>query len=413
MHTDVRRRTTQAFTALAASACFLFTLIAIVAGNVSAESEVALSRAATCDTSQQIADANIACPVPMPGDGKAAATTPALPVYPRYAHAVAGAGGGLATVLLLHPLDTLKTRLQSDAASRRSGALQVLRGILATDGPIALYRGAVPAVIGSVSSWAFYMHWFHSARSVISSHVTGRPSPLTDFLAGTSAGMLTAVATNPIWVVKVRLQLQQQQQRQGMMTVAKSVATTATTASKAVAERAHPPHVFYSGFLHGMQCIVRDEGVRGLYKGLGPSLWLVSHGAIQFTLYEQFKTMLVDASERSAGSNDVSDKQTRSVSVRESLLASTGSKVVAATLTYPLQLVRTRMQEVGASSSRYGDFASGTVRILRTEGVRGFYRGLGTNIARVMPQSAVTFVTYEQILRLCKYAHDQTGSPTS
>jgi solute carrier family 25 (mitochondrial folate transporter), member 32 len=333
-----------------------------------------------------------------PSQAAAPAADASALVYPRYAHAVAGAGGGLATVMLLHPLDTLKTRLQSDAVSRRTGALRVLRGILLREGPAALYRGSVPAAIGSVASWAFYMHWFHAARGVMAVRQTGAPpSAGADFLAGTSAGLLTAIATNPIWVVKVRLQLQ------------RSRGVAAGTAAGPTAA------IAYSGFLHGLRCIAREEGVRGLYRGLGPSLWLVSHGAIQFTLYERFKAALVARASSSAsvaGAERRADA-TAGPSVRDSLVASTGSKLVAAAATYPIQLVRTRMQELGAGGDRYGDLVSGFARVLRLEGPRGLYRGLGANVARVMPQSAVTFVTYEQILKLCVYASSRPSSPVS
>lgn len=311
---------------------------------------------------------------------------------PRYAHAIAGAGGGLATVLALHPVDTLKTRLQSDAASRRIGALRVMRGIVVLEGPRALYRGAVPAMVGSVTSWAFYMHWFHTVRGLISTRITGAPpSAGTDFLAGTSAGLLTALGTNPIWVVKVRLQLQ------------RGAAVPAGVQSAGTAA--------YAGMVDGFRSIVRDEGMRGLYKGLGPSLWLVSHGAIQFTLYEQFKTVLAGYSAPSRLGTDCESgdncPQPAGTSVRDSLVASTGSKLIAAAATYPLQLVRTRMQERGAGGERYGSFVAGVSRVARTEGVRGFYRGFATNVARVMPQSAVTFVTYEQILKLCRALNEK------
>jgi hypothetical protein len=110
--------------------------------------------------------------------------------------------------------------------------------------------------------------------------------------------------------------------------------------------------IVYSGFLQGINCIARDEGVRGLYKALDLSLWLVSHGAIQFTPYERFRHLL---SESSLIDNDKRSKDSgpASVSVRDSFLASTGSKLLAAMLTYPLQLVRTRIQEVDAGSGRY------------------------------------------------------------
>jgi solute carrier family 25 (mitochondrial folate transporter), member 32 len=318
-------------------------------------------------------------------------------LYPRYAHAIAGAGGGLATVLALHPVDTLKTRLQSDAASRRIGALRVMRGIVLLEGPRALYRGSIPAMVGSVASWAFYMHWFHSVRGVISSRLAGAPpSAGTDFLAGTSAGLLTALGTNPIWVVKVRLQLQRGPAvHQGLAAAAGSTGTA------------------YTGMLHGFRCILRDEGVTGLYKGLGPSLWLVSHGAIQFTLYEQFKTALVSLSSNSSSRPDEDGASSSGTSVRDSLLASTASKLVAAAATYPLQLVRTRMQERGAGGDRYGTFFAGFSRVLRIEGPRGFYRGFAANVARVLPQSAVTFVTYEQIMNLCAFLNAKYGSSES
>lgn len=282
------------------------------------------------------------------------------PSLPAFAHALAGASGGFASVLLLHPLDTLKTNLQSDASPSPS-TRRALRALLASGGVPALYRGAAPALVGAGASWAFYMQFFHFLRGT-----SAVPNAASDFLAGSTAGLLTALATNPVWVVKVRLQLQ-----------------------RAAGGPAAP---VYGGMFDAFVRIGRDEGLRGLYKGLGPSLWLVSHGAIQFTLYEQFKSALRLRRE--------SDEE--GTSVQDSLVASTASKLAAAVATYPLQLVRTRMQEVGGGR-KYASMGEGFLRVVRAEGLRGLYRGLGANVARVMPQSAVTFVTYEQVLKLCSY----------
>lgn len=326
-------------------------------------------------------------------------------VAPRYAQALAGAGGGLATVLLLHPLDTLKTRLQSDDAVRRTGAIRVLRGVVLREGFRALYSGAVPAVVGGVTSWAFYMQWFHGVRHGVAVAVGGegaKTGAVSDFISATSAGIVTAAATNPIWVVKVRLQLQRQHVRDAAV-AASAVATAAagevaaggngasaaSSSASAVAKAAAARTTPYTGFLHGLVSIAREEGVRGLYKGLVPSLWLVSHGAIQFAVYERLKVLLAPA-------------PSASPSVQVSLIASTTSKLSAAIITYPLQLVRTRMQEAGASRLRYGTLLRGFGVVMREDGFRGLYRGLGANLVRVLPQTAVTFVTYEQILRICR-----------
>lgn len=67
--------------------------------------------------------------------------------------------------------------------------------------------------------------------------------------------------TNPIWVVKTRLQLQRGGIRRG--SIPKGSPVTGSTAQ-------------YRGFLDGVRKIALEEGVRGLYKGLGPSLVMVA-----------------------------------------------------------------------------------------------------------------------------------------
>jgi solute carrier family 25 folate transporter 32 len=72
--------------------------------------------------------------------------------------------------------------------------------------------------------------------------------------------------TNPIWLVKTRMALQR----------------TAPT----------PGIVPYKGLADALARIWREEGVRGYYKGIGPSLLLqTSHGAIQFAVYEELKQL--------------------------------------------------------------------------------------------------------------------------
>lgn len=250
---------------------------------------------------------------------------------------------------------------KSSLLTHRGEALLAFRSIVVREGFPALYRGVIPAAVGSVLSWAFYFHWFHRAINVISPRVTNETG--AHLMAGTVAGLVTSLATNPIWVVKVRLQLQGR-------------------------DKVSRP---YAGFMDGLVSIAREEGVRGLYKGIGPSILLVSHGAVQFTMYERFKEVLRRRHARVESGTTIKD----------SLIASTASKLMASVATYPMQVARTRMQERFADGRRYGRLDTALLYIFRTEGVRGLYRGLSANVMRVTPQAAVTFVTYEQILRLC------------
>jgi solute carrier family 25 folate transporter 32 len=73
--------------------------------------------------------------------------------------------------------------------------------------------------------------------------------------------------------------------------------------------------------------IAKHEGIRGFYKGLGPSLIGVSHVAIQFPLYERLKTLLAS-------------NQSETTSI---LLASSISKMVASTTTYPHEVLSFRI----------------------------------------------------------------------
>lgn len=321
----------------------------------------------------------------------ASSTSGASSTLPPYAHALAGGGAGLATVALLHPLDTLRTHMQSSnmvlsSPSQPSSRVpfSILRSIISRHGVSSLYSGLAPASLGSVVSLACYFHMFQRARSVISPYL--HQTTVAHLISGAAAGVMTSIATNPIWVVKVRLQLQSEQ----------------------VAHRSGLKP--YTGLINGLVTIAREEGVIGLYRGLAPSLWLVSHGALQFTLYEMIKSELDqnrhqknESSKSSLVRAQFDSQRGKAASVSDALVASTASKIVASVSTYPLQVARTRMQERLVDGTKYGSFQRALWSIATKEGIAGLYRGLLTNIMRVTPQAAVTFVTYEQILKV--WAH--------
>jgi solute carrier family 25 folate transporter 32 len=51
-------------------------------------------------------------------------------------------------------------------------------------------------------------------------------------------------------------------------------------------------HYYYFSVFHGLRSMMKEEGWKALYKGLGPSLLGISHVAVQFPLYEQLKLLL-------------------------------------------------------------------------------------------------------------------------
>ena len=180
------------------------------------------------------------------------------------------------------------------------------------------------------------------------------------------AGATSTTCTSPMWVVKTRTMLQ--------------------TASV-------PKHELYRHTFDAFVKIYRSEGMMAFYKGLLPSLLGVFHVVVQFPLYEHFKSMTSEF------------KRGDALSPGSILLCSGGSKMLASIATYPHEVLRTRLQMVpkctthnGVVMRQYSGFIQTFVSILRYEGISGFYRGMGVNLVRTVPNSGLTILTYEVIM---------------
>lgn len=183
--------------------------------------------------------------------------------------------------------------------------------------------------------------------------------------------MLTALCTNPIWVIKTRM-----------------LSTSAT----------HPGA--YQSIVDGATQIYRAEGVAGFYRGLVPSLFGVTHGAIQFMAYEQLK--IYRARTLTGGQKDLG--------ASDFLILSGLAKVIAGSSTYPYQVVRARLQMYDADST-YKSARDVVSQVWRKEGLKGFYKGLAPNLLRVLPSTWVTFLVYEKVkLYLPKLVELERGS---
>mmetsp|Transcript_14029 Transcript_14029/g.51010 ORF Transcript_14029/g.51010 Transcript_14029/m.51010 type:complete len:397 (-) Transcript_14029:43-1233(-) len=389
-------------------------------------------------------------------DGKGQTTSDADAASMAGKRLFCGAVSGLATSFLLHPLDVLKVRMQArDGATGRFGhsfrLIEAIRVTVRTEGVGALYNGVTPALIGSTVSWGLYFAAFENAKTrwgeiFPASQETGGIGMLGSLASGFEAGTLVAVVTNPIWVVKTRLQVQRRLRGTASpasavnsaaaalvgaasgkvdaavvgssgSSVAERASATLRSATAGLAQAGSNGNVVtttacarYRGPIHCVRSIIREEGVRGLYRGLVPSLMLVSHGAIQFMAYGEMKQRVV----KTCGEDGAP----------ASAYAAMGaaSKFVALLMTYPFQVARTRLQD-GESLVRMAKHSpqaakvlkrlskdqsiqavGGTLRMLnciaKEEGLLALYRGLGPATIRVLPQAALTFVIYESLLPL-------------
>lgn len=143
----------------------------------------------------------------------------------------------------------------------------------------------------------------------------------------------------------------------------------------------------------------RSEGIRAFYSGLAPALLGLTHVAIQFPLYEYLKF-------RFTGLEMGEETESTPANNVAMLSAICLSKIAATTATYPHEVLRTRLQtqQRGVASSdgmlnkpRYHGVLMMCRVIIREEGWRAFYNGLGTNMLRAVPAAMTTMFTYETI----------------
>jgi solute carrier family 25 folate transporter 32 len=127
--------------------------------------------------------------------------------------------------------------------------------------------------------------------------------------------------------------------------------------------------------------------MKAFYKGLIPGIFGTIHGTIQFVSYEQMKDFYAKTF------------HTTQFSTTMILTFSALSKLIAASTTYPYQVVRTRLQD---QHQKYDGVIDVIKKTYRREGIGGFYKGMVPALYRVVPACCITFVVYEFVLRELK-----------
>ena len=323
----------------------------------------------------------------------------------------------MSTTLLL-PIDIVKVRLQVNEHAagspnkraehqhrgpRRVGFFRIFRSILKHEGLGGLYVGWTPAMIGSAISWGGFYFFYeigkkervkYKLRNSVDGLESSEPSKvlnsLDNFWISCGAGAIMVFLTNPIWLVKTRIQLQMK---------------------KASLTHNIKP---YRGMVDAFRTIIREEGPLALYRGVGPALLLTTHGGVQFVVYEYLRKHFHYQRAGRYASLDGGK-----MSVMERLELSVGylsmgavAKMVASTGTYPLQVMKARIQQrsealeidfegnIRAVRREYRNLIGTAKSMFEKEGIAGFFKGCIPNAVRVAPSAALTFVTYETVLDL-------------
>ncbi|XP_050098533.1 peroxisomal membrane protein PMP34 [Anopheles aquasalis] len=317
--------------------------------------------------------------------------------YQSWVHAVSGSAGSVIAMSAFYPLDTVRSRLQLEEPDRRKAlsTWRILMHLIEEEGFATLYRGLVPVLQSLCISNFVYFYTFHSLKALRAASVAGGPgtgqSALGDLLLGSLAGVVNVLTTTPFWVVNTRLKMKgidQQQRLLGGTGSSSSVRNGAHHSSHSISSNS----VKYDGLLDGLQYIARTEGIRGLWAGAVPSLLLVINPAIQFMVYEALKRKLTEGRPSSSSPSAITFFSIGAI-----------AKMIATVLTYPLQLVQTKLRHGNADKSLNLPADIDTVQllliILKRQGVAGLYRGLEAKLLQTVLTAALMFMAYEKIAR--------------
>lgn len=290
--------------------------------------------------------------------------TDCIPTYAKELIAGGAAGGFSKTVVA--PLERTKILFQTQNAKFRSlGLRQLLSFIYKKEGLLGFYKGNGASVMRIVPYAALHFMAYERYRQWIVDRypIGATPGAMVDLLAGSLAGGTAVLCTYPLDLARTMLAYQVKDATGG-----------------------YP----YKGISHVFSKVLKESGFRGLYRGIGPTMYgMLPYAGLKFYFYEKLKSSVPE------------DCQS-SVSVKLACGAVAG--VTGQTFTYPLDVVRRQMQvqAVGNSNQSYSSAIHGIVSIARMHGMRQLFAGLSINYIKLVPSVAIGFATYDGMKSLLR-----------
>ncbi|KAK8073924.1 mitochondrial carrier [Apiospora phragmitis] len=283
------------------------------------------------------------------------------PFAKSWPHMVAGGVGGMTAAVFTAPLDVLKTRLQSDFYQAQLRAAREAATATAGGGHVRMtalrsMRYHLAETLQILRDHQL-LRLRHGKRAYSAWTGTDATNPWVHLAAAATAGIATSTATNPIWLVKTRLQLDKN-------------------------DAARKGDVNRRAYRNSWDCIrrvMRNEGPKGFFKGMSASYLGVTESTLHWVLYENFKERLRNREARIVESG-------RDKTWWDNTVSWTGNFMSAAPM--------------ADGRPKYTGLVHCFKLVFKEEGFLGLYGGLTPHLMRTIPSAAVMFGMYEAILKL-------------
>ncbi|KAF6175136.1 hypothetical protein GIB67_022817 [Kingdonia uniflora] len=292
------------------------------------------------------------------------------PVIPNKRHAFAGALAGTFVSLSLHPVDTIKTLIQSHSMSQTHRPISHIVGsIISERGVMGLYRGIASNIASSAPISAVYTFTYESVKGALLPLLPKEYHSIAHCTAGGCASIATSFIFTPSERIKQQMQVSSHYQN-------------CWTALIGILEKGSLP---------------------SLYAGWGAVLCRnIPHSVIKFYTYERLKQLLSSSAQSNAHPSTI-----------QTLLCGGLAGSTAALFTTPFDVVKTRLQtEIPGSLSKYAGVSHALQEISKREGLKGLYRGLTPRLVMYVSQGAIFFASYEFFKSILSLDLPQVCAPT-
>ncbi|GKT39938.1 mitochondrial glycine transporter [Colletotrichum spaethianum] len=293
-------------------------------------------------------------------------------------HFIAGLGSGVASAVLLQPLDLLKTRVQQ---SGHRSLTSYLKDVAAAPNKIqTLWRGTVPSALRTGFGSALYFTSLNSIRQHVAetrllgqaaagraTHSSSLPTltPTANLVAGAVARTFAGFVLMPLTVIKVR----------------------------------YESNLYsYQSLLSASSDIYRTNGLRGFFAGFGATAVRDAPYAGMYVLfYELLKKRLSGLSFDNRGQNStrpitITTSHATLVNFSSAIMAGAACSVVS----NPFDAVKTRIQ---LQPAIYRNMYQACHKMVTEEGVRSLMDGVALRMSRKAMSSALAWTVYEELIR--------------
>eukprot|EP00096_Caligus_rogercresseyi_P012705 TRINITY_DN5414_c0_g1_i1.p1 TRINITY_DN5414_c0_g1~~TRINITY_DN5414_c0_g1_i1.p1 ORF type:complete len:326 (-),score=52.25 TRINITY_DN5414_c0_g1_i1:390-1367(-) len=282
---------------------------------------------------------------------------------------ISGACAGAAAKTVIAPLDRTKIYFQTHPTRnyRIKGAIKFLKITYYESGLLSLWKGnsATMARIIPYAAIQFMSHEHYKGLFGLNQSEDIKVPHYYHFIAGSCAGVTAQSLTYPL------------DRARAVMAVTK------------VGEYKNLADVF--------RRIISEEGLLALYKGFSPTiLGIIPYAGTSFFIFESFKKHFIAQNKANGLKQDISTSQ--------KLLSGAIAGLLGQAASYPLDIVRRRMQtakQMGIQSNKYTSISGTLYYVYKKEGIRqGWFKGVSMNFIKGPIATGISFTTYDTLKRI-------------